>query len=260
MASLTSLYLWSLAGSLLVMTIAFLYALSKKRVDAVDGFWAMAILASVICGVLASRPIEFHGLVVVGLVGIWALRLSHHIAKRFDASSRQDKRYTELMAGWPRRAVSVQVFFRIFLLQAVLASVVGWAATVAASQHVMYEYVFALGVVVWMLGFLFEHIADGELADFLRDPRNKGTVMSRGLWQHSRHPNYFGELLVWWGVWILAASTGNMWIALISPVLITVLLVFVSGIPPAERQASKRRGWDEYARTTNKLIPGPRKI
>jgi len=119
-----------------------------------------------------------------------------------------------------------------------------------------------LGVLVWTVGFVFESVGDQQLARFLADPTNRGRVMDRGLWRYTRHPNYFGDTMVWWGYLLIALAVGAWW-AVVGTVLMTYLIVNVSGLALTERRmgrpGSTREGYDEYIRRTNAFIPGPRR-
>ena len=111
------------------------------------------------------------------------------------------------------------------------------------------------GLIVWMVGFVFETVGDLQLEAFVA--HNPGKLMTKGLWKYSRHPNYFGEMTQWVGIGVMALSVDYGWVSLIGPFVITYLLLFVSGIPPAERRSSKRPGWDDYKRRTSAVVPLP---
>jgi steroid 5-alpha reductase family enzyme len=112
-----------------------------------------------------------------------------------------------------------------------------------------------LAIVIFLSGFIFETIADAQLTKFRTEPPNKGKIITTGLWQYSRHPNYFGEALLWWGIWLFAASEINGLIALVSPVLITLLLRYVSGVPLLEKKYEGRADWEEYKKKVPPFIP-----
>ena len=114
----------------------------------------------------------------------------------------------------------------------------------------------ALGSVVWATGFIFESVADWQLAQFKSDPANKGRIMDRGLWAYTRHPNYFGEFLVWWGVFLITLSTPNSWWTILSPVIITAVLLKMTGIPLTEKTlVEKRPGYSDYIKRTSAFVP-----
>ena len=112
-----------------------------------------------------------------------------------------------------------------------------------------------VGLAIWIFGYFFEVVGDAQLRAFKQKPESKGKLMMTGLWSYTRHPNYFGEAVMWWGIFVISQSAGVSLISLISPIVITYLLVFVSGVPLLEKAMVGRPGYEEYARKTNKFIP-----
>jgi steroid 5-alpha reductase family enzyme len=156
---------------------------------------------------------------------------------------------------WGSRAV-VNSFFFIFMLQGVLMLVVSFSATVLFSSPPRpIGALDILGALVFLAGLLFETVGDAQLAAHVRDPQNKGKLMTNGLWSITRHPNYFGEATLWWGIWLIALSSPAGWAAIISPVAITCLLLFVSGVPLLEKKYAGRPDWEAYKRRTSKFFP-----
>ena len=146
---------------------------------------------------------------------------------------------------------------QVFWLQALLAWIIGAPLLVGFSSTAPLGPFDIIGVVLWVVGFAFEAIADVQLTAFLRNPANRGRTMRSGLWRYSRHPNYFGDAAQWWGLWLVAVSAGGPW-TVFAPILMAVLLVRVSGVGLLERTiAARREGYDEYMRTTSAFIPMP---
>jgi steroid 5-alpha reductase family enzyme len=116
-----------------------------------------------------------------------------------------------------------------------------------------------VGVAVWLLGFYFEAVGDAQLARFIKDPANKGKLMQNGLWAYTRHPNYFGEVTQWWGIWLIALFVPSGWLAIIGPITITFLILKVSGIPMLEKKMAEHPDFAEYKRRVSVFIPLPRK-
>ena len=114
-----------------------------------------------------------------------------------------------------------------------------------------------IGVLVWIFGFFFESVGDAQLAKFIKDPVNKGKLMQQGLWRYTRHPNYFGEVTQWWGIWLIALSVSHGLLGIIGPITITILILFVSGIPLLEKKYTSRADFEEYKQTTSIFIPLP---
>lgn len=259
MADVILLFAYGLLGSIAAVSVAFVCAYITKRIDIIDAFWGVAIFASVVAAVIQSQEVGTYAYGVIALVGIWALRLSYYIFRRFLRSAKQDERYTEIVGNWPQSFIWPQVYIRIFLLQAILAAFVGYAASLIIASDTISPWLFATGAAVWVAGFIIESMADRQMAAFVQKFGKKNIVMQTGLWKYSRHPNYFGEVTMWWGVWIISLSTDVWHLALVSPLLITILIVCVSGVPPAERRAASRKGWDEYVKKTSMLVPLPTK-
>jgi steroid 5-alpha reductase family enzyme len=247
-----------------LMTVAFAIAKIIKRYDVVDAAWGLAFIAVATTSYLLQygRVDQFDTqAVVTGLVIIWGLRLSWHIGRRIRASSAEDPRYVELRKGW-RGNETLNMFVRVYLVQAVLALVISMPVihinlfSDAFVQTTWNNWTFA-GIAVWAVGFLIESRADAQLRKFVRNPANSGTIMDRGLWRFSRHPNYFGELAQWWGIFIICLGTPVGWFGLIGPVVLTYLILFVSGIPLMEKRFEGRKGWAEYKASTSAIIPLP---
>ena len=191
------------------------------------------------------------------LVALWGLRLAGHILHR-NRGSGEDFRYAAWRAEWGRWFL-VRSLLQVFLLQAVLLYLVAlgilWINLRSGPALGILD---GLGIGIWLIGFFFQAIGDAQLSRFKADPENAGLVMDRGLWRYTRHPNYFGEALMWWGIWLMAVGLPGGWIALISPVTITFLLLRVSGVPMLERALIERRpGYAAYAARTSAFFPRP---
>jgi steroid 5-alpha reductase family enzyme len=116
-----------------------------------------------------------------------------------------------------------------------------------------------LGIIIWIVGFYFESTGDAQLKKFIADPANKGKLMDKGLWHYSRHPNYFGEVTMWWGIFVIALSVPYGIVSIIGPIVITILITKISGIPLVEKSFAGKPGFDEYKRTTSIFFPLPSK-
>jgi len=171
----------------------------------------------------------------------------------------EDYRYQAMRRHWGARFPVVSLF-TVFGLQGVLMYVISLPLQLACAAHAPERLgaLDALGVLLWLVGMAFETVGDVQLAQFRADPANAGRVLDTGLWRYTRHPNYFGDCLVWWGFFALAAGSPGGIFALISPLLMTVLLRRVSGVTLLERGLARRKpGWAEYAARTNAFVPGP---
>jgi steroid 5-alpha reductase family enzyme len=241
------------------ITLVFVIAIAKKRLDIVDIAWGGGfIVVALTSFMMAEKPGALQ-LLVTGLVVIWGARLGYTILRRVMRTPAEDPRYTELRAQW-KGSLVVNAYIRIFLVQGFLATVV--SATVICtnlSDVHTFSILTVVGLIIWIVGFLFESIGDAQLKKHLTNPNKKGQLMTSGLWKYTRHPNYFGEATQWWGIWVIALGVPFGWVAVVSPLLITVLLLFVSGVPLTEKRFAGRQGWNEYRKRTSVFIPLPPK-
>ncbi len=237
----------------------FLVAQKIEKNSIVDIGWGLGF---VLVGWLSalwgtSNPV---GTLIVILVTIWGLRLSYHIARR-NLGKPEDPRYANMRKNWGRNFPRLQAFFKVFILQGVLLFIIAipiFATHIYTAPSL--NFFGYLGLIIWLIGFFFEAVGDAQLKAFISKPFNKGKLMTKGLWRYTRHPNYFGESAMWWGIFIISLNSVPFYVSLASPVVITVLLLFVSGVPLKENSMKKRPGYKKYARETNKFIPGPPKI
>jgi steroid 5-alpha reductase family enzyme len=238
------------------MSVWFIVGVRRSRLDVVDTAWGGGFMLIATISLLAEW--NFRTFVIWLLVMIWGLRLASHLWKRSN-TQKPDPRYEELSAKWPKHQFWLQAYFRIFILQGLLVVGISLPIMVAASESEKLNVAVAIiGVLIWLEGYLIESYADKQLAEF-KSSGTKKPVLNTGLWRYSRHPNYFGELMQWWAIGILAQDSDISWLGLAGPVLLTYLILFVSGIPPIERRRAKDKDYQEYKRRTSILIPLPPK-
>ncbi|NTV79869.1 MAG: DUF1295 domain-containing protein [Candidatus Aminicenantes bacterium] len=201
----------------------------------------------------------FLPLLVTGLVAVWGLRLAGHIFVR-NKKPGEDPRYAEWRRKWGRSFVW-RSYLQVFLLQGFFLLVISTPIILVNTDRVGYPSYgkgfpwLMAGLIVWGVGFFFESVGDAQLARFKRDPANRGKIMDRGLWRYSRHPNYFGESLMWWGIFLIALEVPYGWTTVASPALITFLLVRVSGVPLLEKRYAGNAAFQAYARRTSAFVP-----
>lgn len=241
--------------AVIFLSIAFAIAYKNRRYDLIDSFWGATFVVITLVGLANISSAAF---VMSLLVIVWGMRLSYHILRRFLKSREEDKRYVHLRQNW-RGNITLNMFLRVYIVQAILATII--CISIIVLQHAKLEWSWPvwLGIGVWAVGFFFETVGDAQLRRHLSVRRNKGKLMTSGLWRYTRHPNYFGEATMWWGIWIATLATPFWWIALLSPLLITYLLLFVSGAPMTEKAFEGRPGWAEYKARTSIFLPMPPK-
>jgi steroid 5-alpha reductase family enzyme len=250
----------ALAGIAVTATLAFLTwlaSLKQRDVSLVDRAWPLLVAGPAIAyaGVLLPSWTVRTALATV-LLAVWAVRLALYIAWR-NWGHGEDRRYQQIRArNQPNFALKSLVL--VFALQAVLAWLVS-APVLAIFTYDREGTGFdAVGAAIVLFGIVFEAVGDQQLARFKRDAANRGQVMDRGLWRYTRHPNYFGEFCVWWGFFVMALPLGS-W-SLVSPLIMSALLLKVSGVALLEKDIGERRpAYREYVRRTNAFFPGPRK-
>lgn len=238
---------------LLYTTLWFAVSLVKKRNDVADIAWGLGFVLLSWSSLFYSQVFSVKALVVCILISIWGIRLASHIYRRHKGKP-EDSRYLIWRKEWGKW-FTLRSYLQVFLLQGFFLFLIIQPALLINNSHAEPGLLDILGVAVWVIGFYFESAADLQLKNFLADPKNRGHLMDRGLWKYSRHPNYFGEVTQWWGIWILAASIPGGILTIIGPLTITWLILFVSGIPMLEKKYSGRPDFEEYKKRTSVFIP-----
>ncbi len=235
------------------MNLWFVYAAIKKRNDVADVAWGLGFVLLAVIGVLMNPHVK--NIIIFLLVTIWGFRLAYHIGSRFIKSATEDHRYQKMREDW-RGSMVVNSWYRIFMVQGALLLLVGSSIIAVnnseASNFILFN---GLGLVIWICGIFFEVIGDRQLKDFLRKEENRGHIMREGLWRYTRHPNYFGEATLWWGIWLITFGSEYFWFGMIGPITITILLRFVSGVPLAEKRYADNQEFRDYAKKTPAMIP-----
>lgn len=248
-----------LDGFVVAVVIAlgtWLVSLKQRDVSLVDRVWSIMIwTAAAAYGVGLATAVGPRYLVMIGLGAVWAIRLAAYVSWR-NWGHGEDRRYRAIRArnepNFPLKSI-----YLIFVLQAALAWLVSMPFLVAAASPSPWHWLDAAGAALLVFGIAFEAVADQQLAAFKADPANRGRVMDRGVWRYSRHPNYFGEFCVWWGLFGMSLATG-LWWAVVSPVVMTALLLKISGVALLEKDIGERRPeYRDYIRRTKPFFPGP---
>lgn len=251
----------ALLGVMISMHIFLIIGLWKKNHTFVDTAWGLSfiIVAHVTFWMQpAHTAVQW---IVLAMVTIWGLRLFTHIMLR-TVGAKEDPRYQQMREKMEAgKHALLTTYLRIYVAQGFLAWII--AAPVVFINTVGQDGVtpfYEIGIAIWLIGFLFEVVGDKQLKTFLAAKQNQGQIMTGGLWKYSRHPNYFGEATLWWGIFIIALGFQGGWIFFFGPLLITFLLLFVSGVPLAENLIKGLPRSDDYKRRTSMFIPWfPRK-
>lgn len=240
------------------MSFWFLLSLIRKRNDVADVAWGLGFVLLTWTSYGISPDSGVRGLLVGILVTIWGVRLAWHIHGR-NRGKAEDYRYLAWRKAWGKWFY-IRSFFQVYVLQGVLLMLIAiplMLINAHAGKGIGLIDVF--GVVVWLFGFIFESVGDAQLSHFIKDPANKGKLIQSGLWAYTRHPNYFGEIMQWWGIWLIAVSVPYGLIGIIGPITITFLIVKVSGIPMLEKKMAANPDFPAYRQNVSMLIPLPRK-
>jgi steroid 5-alpha reductase family enzyme len=236
------------------MSLWFVVSLIKKRNDVADVAWGLGFLLMAWVSFFISLDSGVRGLLVGVLVSIWGLRLAWHIHTR-NKGKAEDYRYLAWRKEWGK-CFYIRSYFQVYLLQGMfLFLIVMPVLLINKHSGAPLSLLDFVGVAVWLIGFFFEAVGDAQLARFIKDAANKGKLMQSGLWAYTRHPNYFGEVTQWWGIWLIALSVPNGLLAIIGPLTITFLILKVSGIPMLEKKMAEHPDFSEYKRRVSVFVP-----
>jgi steroid 5-alpha reductase family enzyme len=236
-----------------LMLTVWLISLPLRDVSIVDISWGLGFVLVAWTSFLAGNSLESHLLLPV-LTTVWGLRLSGYLAWR-NIGKPEDYRYRE-MRNYRPRSFPVRSLLTVFALQGVLMWIIALPLQTVRPSAAPSVIFTVAGILLWGTGFLFESVGDWQLARFKADPTNSGRVMDRGLWRYTRHPNYFGDFLVWWGLYSLALASGAPWWSIIGPIIMSVLLMRVSGVTLLEKSLKDRKqGYADYVARTNAFFP-----
>jgi steroid 5-alpha reductase family enzyme len=246
----------SLAALAVLHGITFGIGRRFGRYNVVDVAWGLGFVAVAAVAAALGTGDLFRRILLLTLVAVWGVRLASHMAVK-SAGKGEDPRYRDLLRGDVSPGHVLRKVFGVQAASTWFVSLPLQVSAVLGPTPVLLRPVLAAGVAVWLVGVLFEGVGDHQLRRFKADPANKGVIMDRGLWAWTRHPNYFGDACVWWGLW-LAGIAG--WVSLataLSPVLMTYFLVHATGARLTEKYMAKRPGFDEYRSRTSFFVPSP---
>ncbi len=243
-------------------TVFWAIAQVKKNNAIVDVGWGLGfvVLAAFSLFYRGFDPVSFVAIAVTVLVALWGFRLFFYISVR-NFGKPEDYRYREMRVKWGPKHQALKAYFKVFLPQALFMFLIAAPIHAAALDAGTASFWWSVpGIVFFLVGFFFEAVGDAQLRHFVTKPENKGKIMRTGLWRYTRHPNYFGEIVMWWSLFLIVLPTTWGFLAIVSPVTITYLLVKVSGIPLLEKKYQDNPAFQEYAKKTSVLFPWlPRK-
>lgn len=263
---ITGLHGWVAFGVLTAASAAFLVVLQAAtfavghrlgRYNVVDVIWGTGFVGVAILALILGPGDAARRWLLAVIVTIWGTRLTWHIWRK-SAGKGEDPRYQELLdrAGGGLGTIVRKIFVTQGLAQWFVSLPIQVSAVVGPTRGIAVGALI-VGAALWVVGLVFEATGDAQLRRFKNDPANRGAIMDRGLWAWTRHPNYFGDAAVWWGVWLIAASVWPGVLTVASPAVMTYFLVYATGARLLERSMSKRPGYPEYQRRTSYFLPRP---
>lgn len=249
------MWLLSAVVVFIYMTLFYIRAQKLKNNSIVDVAWGLGFVVLAILTLITAESMASRQLVITALVVIWGLRLAWHIGRR-NAGKPEDFRYAEMRRRWGDRA-AITGFFKIFMLQGLLMYLIGYPLILLNMRlNSGWSFLDWVGLLMWICGFYFQVVGDYQLRQYVRyEKKGANDIMMRGLWRYTRHPNYFGEALMWWGIYVIVLNVHSGWLAIFSPILITFLLLKVSGVPLLEKRYADNPVYQEYAGKTSIFFP-----
>ena len=250
-------FLTGLAAIMLTAIAVWLISLVKRDVSIVDSLWSLVFLLAAVTYTLSLAETGPRTALVLILVGFWAIRLFAYITWR-NWGEAEDRRYQAIRAN-NEPNFALKSIYIVFGLQGIIAWIVSLPLLAAIASPAPINNLDYIGIVLWTVGMIFEAGGDHQLARFKANPANKGQVLDSGLWRYSRHPNYFGNACIWWGLGLIAVAGGGWW-SIVSPVVMTFLLLKVSGVSLLEKDIDERRpAYADYIARTSIFFPCPPK-
>ena len=257
---MTDLWVVALAALTIASAQAVTAVIARRagRVSVVDVTWGLGFVAVSIVSGIAGDGTGWRRVLLVLLVGFWGSRLAWHIWSKHRGHQGEDPRYAELLGGKPLSEGGFAIAIRkVFVVQGFAVLVVSLPVLAGMTSSIRWTPVVVAGGLVWLIGVFFETVGDAQLAAYKKNP-NRGPVMDQGLWALTRHPNYFGDACLWWGIWLiggLASGWAAGLLTIIGPIMMTYFLAFATGARLLEKTMMARPGYPEYAARTPMLVP-----
>ena len=252
------IFLVNFIALFLFFNLFYVIAQVKKNNGLADMAWGLGFVVVAITSLIYQGVYDFQTVVITLVVLAWGLRLFIYIGLR-NWNKPEDFRYVDMRNKWKTK-IALKAYLYVFMLQMsflyIIALPIQFAHLWSFDQTNGWMLV-TIGLLLWLIGFYFEAVGDHQLKVFKKNPSNKGQIIQSGLWRYTRHPNYFGEAVMWWGVWVISLGSWSplAFLGLISPLFITYLLVFVSGVPMLERKYKDNPLYQAYAEKTSMFFP-----
>jgi steroid 5-alpha reductase family enzyme len=250
-------YLILLLILFIYMNILFVISVLKKRNDIADIAWGLGFILLSWSAYILSNVYSVLSIVSNILVTIWGLRLAFHLYFR-NKGKKEDFRYLAWRKQWGR-LFFIRSYFQVYIIQGIFMFLTFLPVLFINRFGSTFSLLSLLGILVWMIGFFFEAVGDWQLTQFTKNPINKGKIMQTGLWKFTRHPNYFGEVSLWWGLYLITLFNPFWYAGIIGPITITFLILGVSGIPMLEKRYIGNKDYESYKKTTSAFFPRFRK-
>ena len=249
----------SAAATFIFFMLMFFLSYLKKDNSIVDIGWGLSFIIAAFTSLIKNDTLDAKKIIATTLVIIWGLRLASYIFQR-NRGKPEDFRYKEWREQWGKNTL-IRSFFQIYILQWLFLQLIGSSIVVInTSRNNKLIWLDIIGIIIWLIGFFFEAVGDYQLNRFKKDPNNKGKIMNQGLWRYTRHPNYFGEATLWWGIFLMAIPVFGGLFTVISPLTIDFLLLKVSGIPLLEKKYQDNPEFQKYKKQTSAFFPLPPKV
>jgi len=255
-AQIMTLFFQAALIILVLVTLLWIWSVIIKNVSIVDIFWGFGFVVVNAFYVFMSGELNTRKILILALVSIWGLRLTIYLASR-NIGKGEDFRYQEFRRNYGPKRYWWFSFFQVFLLQGALIMIVslpllGINTSDSSGELKLLDYI---GIIVWLIGFIFEAGGDFQLARFKRNIANKGKVLNTGFWKYTRHPNYFGDSAVWWSYAIFSIAAGSYW-QILGSIIMTLLIIKISGVALLEKTLNNTKPqYIEYIQKTSSFFP-----